>query len=105
LRLSARSRIFVTIAATALVVVLAAMLSPYIYAEYEFNLLGQAPTALPKPAVPVAGRWFDDYFVVETVDPSTFAIGEPRYYHEMRHASSTNIGARSLNTYNNFISR
>ena len=80
MRLSARSRIFVTIAATALVVVLAAMLSPYIYAEYEFNLLGQAPTALPKPAVPVAGRWFDDYFVVETVDPSTFAIGEPRYY-------------------------
>ena len=26
------------------------------------------------------GRWFDDYFVVETIDPSTFAIGEPRYY-------------------------
>jgi hydroxyacylglutathione hydrolase len=34
----------------------------------------------PKPAQSVAGRWFDDYFVVETLDPSTFAIGEPRYY-------------------------
>jgi glyoxylase-like metal-dependent hydrolase (beta-lactamase superfamily II) len=28
----------------------------------------------------VAGRWFDDYFVVEAIDPTTFAIGEPRYY-------------------------
>jgi glyoxylase-like metal-dependent hydrolase (beta-lactamase superfamily II) len=63
-----------------LVVVIAALFSPYIYAEYEFNLLGQAPKALPMPTVPVAGRWFDDYFVVETVDPTTFAIGEPRYY-------------------------
>jgi len=62
------------------VVVIAALFSPYIYAEYEFNLLGQAPKALPMPTVPVAGRWFDDYFVVETVDPTTFAIGEPRYY-------------------------
>ena len=60
--------------------VIAALFSPYIYAEYEFNLLGGAPKVLPRPTVPVAGRWFDDYFVVETVDPSTFAIGEPRYY-------------------------
>jgi glyoxylase-like metal-dependent hydrolase (beta-lactamase superfamily II) len=28
----------------------------------------------------VAGQWFDDYFVVQTLDPATFAIGEPRYY-------------------------
>ena len=77
---SARHRISFIAAATALVVVLAAWLFPYIYAEYEFNLLGQAPKALPRPSAPMAGRWFDDYFVVETVDPTTFAIGEPRYY-------------------------
>jgi len=26
------------------------------------------------------GRWFDDYFVIEQIDATTFAIGEPRYY-------------------------
>jgi len=76
----ARYRIFLAVATTALVLVTAALCFPYIYAEYEFNLLGQAPKVLPRPTVPVAGRWFDDYFVVETVDPGTFAIGEPRYY-------------------------
>lgn len=40
-------------------------------------LHGRAPTALPKPVVPITGRWIDDYFVVETLDPTTFAIGEP----------------------------
>jgi len=77
---SVRNRIYLAVAATALGVVTAAWLSPYICAEYEFNVLGQAPKALPMPTVPVAGRWFDDYFVVEKVDPTTFAIGEPRYY-------------------------
>jgi hydroxyacylglutathione hydrolase len=66
--------------AITLVVVIAGLLSPYLYAEYDFNLHGQVPKALPMPTVPVAGRWFDDYFVVETIDPTTFAIGEPRYY-------------------------
>jgi hydroxyacylglutathione hydrolase len=73
-------RILLAVAATALVIVIAALFSPYIYAEYEFNLLGQVPKALPMPNVPVAGRWVDDYFVVETIDPTTFAIGEPGYY-------------------------
>ena len=66
--------------AITLVAVIAGLLSPYLYAEYDFNLHGQVPKALPMPTVPVAGRWFDDYFVVETIDPTTFAIGEPRYY-------------------------
>jgi glyoxylase-like metal-dependent hydrolase (beta-lactamase superfamily II) len=61
-------------------VIAAALLSPYIYAEYEFDLHGEKPRVLPMPVEPVAGRWFDDYFVVETIDPTTFAIGEPRYY-------------------------
>jgi glyoxylase-like metal-dependent hydrolase (beta-lactamase superfamily II) len=30
--------------------------------------------------VPVVGRWIDDYYVVEAVDATTIAIGEPRYY-------------------------
>ena len=63
-----------------LVVVLLAVLAPYLYVEIEFNLLGHAPTLAPQPAGPVAGRWFDDYFVVQPIDASTFAIGEPRYY-------------------------
>jgi glyoxylase-like metal-dependent hydrolase (beta-lactamase superfamily II) len=78
--LSAPYKIFLAVAAPALLVVTAALLYPYIYAEYEFDARGQARTPLPKPTAPVSGRWFDDYFVVETIDPTTFAIGEPRYY-------------------------
>jgi len=54
--------------------------APYLYAEYLFDWHGQAPTPLPKPAAPVTGQWIGDYFVVETLDPATFAIGEPLYY-------------------------
>jgi len=61
-------------------VALAAFAAPYLYAEYLFDWLGQRPTMLPKPTVPVVGRWYDDYFLVEAIDPTTFAIGEPRYY-------------------------
>jgi glyoxylase-like metal-dependent hydrolase (beta-lactamase superfamily II) len=78
--LSAPHKIFLAVAATALLVVTAALFYPYIYAEYKYNVRGQARTPLPKPTAPVSGRWFDDYFVVETIDPTTFAIGEPRYY-------------------------
>jgi hypothetical protein len=66
--------------ALALALVLVAGFAPYVYAEYEFTLRGHVEPLGPKPVQPVAGRWFDDYFVVETIDPSTFAIGEPRYY-------------------------
>ena len=75
-----RHRMLVTAAAIGVVLAVAAGLAPYIYAEYEFDLLGHVPVALPTPAAPVTGRWFDDYFVIETIDPTTFAIGEPRYY-------------------------
>ena len=78
--LSAPYKIVLAVAATALLVVTAALFYPYIYAEYKYNVRGQARTPLPKPTAPVSGRWFDDYFVVETIDPTTFAIGEPRYY-------------------------
>jgi glyoxylase-like metal-dependent hydrolase (beta-lactamase superfamily II) len=60
----------------AVTIVLAA-LAPYVDAEYDLRqhdaLVGPAPQL-------IRGRWFDDYFVVEPIDASTFAIGEPRYY-------------------------
>ncbi len=77
---SARSGLLAAIAAAVLIVAIAAWFAPYMYAEYLFELYGGKPHALPMPAEPVAGHWFDDYFVVETIDPTTFAIGEPRYY-------------------------
>ena len=68
------------LSATAVVAMIAALSAPYLYAEYLFDWFGQTPTMLPKPTTPVVGRWFDDYFLVETIDSTTFAIGEPRYY-------------------------
>jgi glyoxylase-like metal-dependent hydrolase (beta-lactamase superfamily II) len=56
-----------------------AALAPYLYGEFD-ALRGHGAIVVPKPAEPVAGRWVDDYFVVEPVDTTTFAIGEPRYY-------------------------
>ena len=58
----------------------AAWYAPYLYAEFLFDWHGQTPAPLPKPAAAVTGKWVDDYFVVEMLDPSTFAIGEPLYY-------------------------
>jgi hydroxyacylglutathione hydrolase len=79
-RTLSRSWIGRTAGAAVALGVIAALLAPYIYAEYAFDFHGAKPQALPRPPKPVAGRWFDDYFVVETIDPTTFAIGEPRYY-------------------------
>jgi len=59
---------------------IAVSIAPYLDAEYVFDLHGRTPTVLPKSAVAVTGRWVDDYFVVEMLDPTTFAIGEPLYY-------------------------
>ena len=80
LRPSPLQKILFAAVATALIVVAAAVFYPYIFAEYEFNLLGRARRPLPKPEVPVTGRWFDDYFLIQSIDPTTLAIGEPRYY-------------------------
>jgi hydroxyacylglutathione hydrolase len=60
--------------------VLAAYFAPYIYFEYEYVRHGPEPAVLPKPTVPVVGRWVGDYYVVEAIDATTIAIGEPRYY-------------------------
>ena len=60
--------------------ILAACFAPFVYHEVVFGWLGHAPELQPKPAGPVAGRWFDDYYLVEQLDEGTYAIGEPRYY-------------------------
>ncbi len=75
-----RRQIVLAAAVAGMIVLAAALFAPYLYAEYEFDLHGQSRTAQPKSAAPVSGRWFDDYFVVEAIDPTTIAIGEPRYY-------------------------
>ena len=76
----ARRVIIITLALLVTGAVLAAYLAPYIYPEFEYRLQGPEIAVVPKPAVPVAGRWIDDYFIVEEIDPTTIAIGEPRYY-------------------------
>jgi len=55
-----------------------AMLAPYVAAEY---LLRQHGALIgPMPGSQVGGHWAGDYFLVETIDATTYAIGEPRYY-------------------------
>lgn len=61
------------------IVILMAAFAPYVYGEYDATR-GHGAIVGPKPSEPVAGRWVDDYFVVESVDSTTYAIGEPRYY-------------------------
>lgn len=61
--------------ATAIVL---AALAPYAAAEVQLRQHGAVIG--PKPALPLHGRWFDGYFVIEAIDADTFAIGEPRYY-------------------------
>ena len=56
----------------------AAWLAPYIGAEVLLRQHGAR--VQPPPKQPLRGRWFDDYFVIEEIDATTFAIGEPRYY-------------------------
>jgi|SRR5579872_4490920 len=68
------------LAAAVLVTALSAALAPYVYPELMHALTASTPLVGPTPAGAVAGRWATDYFVVETIDQTTFAIGEPRYY-------------------------
>jgi glyoxylase-like metal-dependent hydrolase (beta-lactamase superfamily II) len=69
---------FVVGACLVIAALVAALCAPYGYAEYALPRHGALVG--PAPSVPVEGRWFDDYFLVQTLDVRTFAIGEPRYY-------------------------
>jgi hydroxyacylglutathione hydrolase len=66
-------------AGVAAVALWAAWNAPVIYFEVFVARHGAKPVVQTAPNR-VAGRWFDEYFVVEPIDDSTFAIGEPRYY-------------------------
>jgi len=77
---SRRQRLLFAFAVLVATIVLAAYFAPYVLPEALYRLRGKEPPLLPKPAVAVTGRWHDDYFVVEQIDPATMAIGEPRYY-------------------------
>ena len=68
---------FVVVAVAAMGVALA-ILAPYVGAEYLLRQHGA--TVLPPPRQPIQGHWYGDYFLVENIDATTFAIGEPRYY-------------------------
>ena len=70
--------ILATAALIAAAIVGLAVSVPYLGAEYLLRRHG--PLVEPPPKRPIRGRWFDDYFVIEAVDATTYAIGEPRYY-------------------------
>jgi hydroxyacylglutathione hydrolase len=58
---------------------LALLLAPYLYAELSPSL---RPDALVDPARPELGegRMVDDYWAVQNIGARTYALGEPRYY-------------------------
>jgi hydroxyacylglutathione hydrolase len=58
---------------------LALVLAPYLYAELSASL---EPHAIIDPAKPDLGEgsMVDDYWAVQSIDANTYAIGEPRYY-------------------------
>ena len=62
-----------------LIVVVGALYAPHLYFEQLVLRSAATPSAGPIPK-DVTGHWFDDYFLIEQIDASTFAIGEPRYY-------------------------
>ena len=66
------------LACVAALVMTIALLAPFAAAEYLLRRHGELVG--PMPTVPVRGQWAGDYFLVETIDATTFAIGEPRYY-------------------------
>ena len=44
--------------------------------------VGCAPALKDATAEPASVSWFDDYFTIEYIDPTTIAIGEPRYHQQ-----------------------
>jgi hydroxyacylglutathione hydrolase len=79
-RISKRLRLSLrTLTALIVLAVLIAVFAPYLYGEFD-AIRGHGAIVGAMPSGPVAGRWVDDYFVVEPIDSTTFAIGEPRYY-------------------------
>jgi len=62
------------------------------------------PATRGRPSIKLAGRPRDELAAQVTPTPNGTKTGRRSADdNEIRHASSINIGARSLNTYNNFI--
>ena len=53
--------------------------APVLYFEGLVWTQAKVPQVEPRPDR-ARGHWVDDYFLVESLDDHTFAIGEPRYY-------------------------
>ena len=70
--------LLVALALGAAVVATLALFAPYVGAEYLLRQHGALVG--PPPRQPIQGHWYGDYFLVENIDATTFAIGEPRYY-------------------------
>jgi len=66
-------------AVVVILVGLALVFAPYLYAELLASL---QPHAIIDPAKPDLGegRMVDDYWAVQNIDANTYALGEPRYY-------------------------
>lgn len=73
-----RHRIFLAGAVAVIAAIAAAAFAPYLSAEIQLRQHGARVGA--RSNVPVLGRWFGDYFLIEQIDADTVAIGEPRYY-------------------------
>lgn len=74
-----RQRTFLVAGAfIAITAVASAAFAPYLSAEIQLRQHGALIG--PQPTLPVQGRWYDDYFLIEQIDANTVAIGEPRYY-------------------------
>ena len=68
-------------AAVIVILTLAAMFAPYVYAELS-PYLSSHEIVDPAPAKIAKGRMVDDYFAVQDLGQGVFAIGEPRYYQQ-----------------------
>src|ERR1700761_2413236 len=67
--------------AVIVILTLAAVFAPYVYAELSPYISSHAIVD-PAPAKLAKGRMVDDYFAVQDLGDGVIAIGEPRYYQQ-----------------------
>lgn len=67
--------------AVIVILTLAAVFAPYVYAEWSSHFSSHAIID-PAPFKLAKGRMVDDYFAVQDLGQGVYAIGEPRYYQQ-----------------------
>lgn len=83
MRKSAFSASLLLLAIVILLAILAALaISQRFRLALAFLGDGHPPALLEATDEGSDARWFDDYFIVQAIDPRTFAIGEPRYHQQ-----------------------